>query len=750
MTKRLLRLAGLLFVLAVSAQLALAQSQIPIIGHFGGVGPDPSNPTIYQVQLQLAYCGGNIPRVFGVQSTIATTASYTADSTGLVSGMIWPNDVITCGQTLGGTRYNVSYLVNNSKVGPTVCYQVLSTVGTFNLDAAIPCAVTPPPPPPPPPYVDAEFRNLTLSGDLFGNNGSFSGLLKAYSLNGVVNASSYASLNLAVAACLSVACTVDVNASIPLTANLVVPSYVVLRFNAPGFVNLSGFTLATASVQAGPYQIFSGPVTLGTSASQPPLEWFGAIGDWNGTTGTDNTAAIQSCLNSLSSGQCVLQSRYYRITAALTITHSNIGMRGPAVGIVLPSFVPSTISAALISTSTTADMISLSGTGTSTSIGYNKFNDMALRRSVIPANTAAGFRFNYVYASTVDRVSVEDSGGGLYFHGVGASGIGSFENISVSWGFGSVHETTGSYAGFFLDSADGVSNPSIRIRNSAVSSAVGSGVTTYGLISSGTALNDLHLTNFETAGVSYGEYIVAATSPLSALDIHLWDTVNDNCQISCMLITTGSAPAAVEINGGWSYRGGTGTDPVIDLEGAHNVTIANHQIYYPTAGPGVKVNGGANNSIGPNVLFTGAPHSAAVSATTTSFLNVTNDQMVNITATCAICFVGVTNGNVSLNNISGTGTFGISLDAGTHGIGGLPANSVNGAFSGGPLQDLGGNPTTALQFQIGNGATWDGTAGAPSGACVNGSWKSNSLTTAGTFPNYQCRNLVWVGVGTVY
>ena len=191
MTK-LLRLVGLLIALILSAQLALAvtPAKIPITGHLGALGPDPSNPVVYQVKFALSYCGANQPKVIGQGTWVATTATYQADVNGLLSGTIWPNDFISCGGVSGNSRYNVTYLVNGQVIGPVMCFQVLSTAGVFNLDAAVPCAVTPPPTPPPP-FLDAGFRNLTLAGDLFGNNATFNGFISGLVVNGIMNVAAF-------------------------------------------------------------------------------------------------------------------------------------------------------------------------------------------------------------------------------------------------------------------------------------------------------------------------------------------------------------------------------------------------------------------------------------------------------------------------------------------------------------------------------------------------------------------------------
>src|ERR1700688_2409987 len=39
---------------------------------------------------------------------------------------------------------------------------------------------------------------------------------------------------------------------------------------------------------------FSGPTVFGANVVVVPVEAFGAVGDWNGSTGTDNTTAIQN------------------------------------------------------------------------------------------------------------------------------------------------------------------------------------------------------------------------------------------------------------------------------------------------------------------------------------------------------------------------------------------------------------------------------------------------------------------------
>lgn len=164
-------LAALLFTRAL-----FAQSTIPVTGHLGdssqGVPPGMS------VKFELYSCGSNIPRIFGSFTIVKQSFTLTPDAGGLITGAIWPNDVINCGGVTGGTRYNVTVYMDGVPQTLTACYAVLSTMGTFNLDTATPCTSATPSPPPGGPF-DATYNNLTLQGLLSGNNANFTGTVSA-------------------------------------------------------------------------------------------------------------------------------------------------------------------------------------------------------------------------------------------------------------------------------------------------------------------------------------------------------------------------------------------------------------------------------------------------------------------------------------------------------------------------------------------------------------------------------------------
>jgi Restriction endonuclease len=344
-------------------------------------------------------------------------------------------------------------------------------------------------------------------------------------VNNVVYSSSYSSLNAAVAGCpLGGGCTVVISAPTSLSASLTTATTTTLQFYQPGALTTTGFTLtANGPVIAAAYRIFagSGTVTLGIATNKPAVEWFGAVGDWNGTTGTDNTAAIQACLNALANGQCALQAQSYKTSAPLSITRSNVGIAGVSLGIPNSALYPTPSASEIIITNATADILDVSGTSTSANITYNKFTNFTLARNQAPGTSAAGLRLSFSYGATIDGVTSQDSTAGFLFHGVGSQGTGYVQNSAATWGYNGFAETSGSLAGFEIDSSSGVASPSLRIRNSfAVANTTLSGTTTIGLESNGSALNDLMVDHFETATVNYGVFLQAATTSVPSTDIH--------------------------------------------------------------------------------------------------------------------------------------------------------------------------------------------------------------------------------------
>ena len=163
-------------LLLCSGLLLRAQSTIPVTGNVGDASDGV--PPGMAVKFELYNCGSNVPRIVGVFGILKQNFTLTPDADGLLTGTIWPNDLIDCGGVTGTTRYNVTILLNNVPQTLTACYAVLSTMGTLNLNTATPCTGSSPPTPPGPPY-DGFFANLNFSGLLSGGSALFAGTVRA-------------------------------------------------------------------------------------------------------------------------------------------------------------------------------------------------------------------------------------------------------------------------------------------------------------------------------------------------------------------------------------------------------------------------------------------------------------------------------------------------------------------------------------------------------------------------------------------
>lgn len=125
----------------------------------------------------------------------------------------------------------------------------------------------------------------------------------------------YANFTAAVAAAANK--TLVVARSINLDANTVIPASVSLKFINPGVINANGFTLTiNGPIVGNPmHQIFNG-FAAGeiTGLKEINPAWVGAVADWNGSTGTDNTSAFQLAM-SISTKLKVSKGSYYLATS---------------------------------------------------------------------------------------------------------------------------------------------------------------------------------------------------------------------------------------------------------------------------------------------------------------------------------------------------------------------------------------------------------------------------------------------------
>ena len=423
-----------------------------------------------------------------------------------------------------------------------------------------------------------------------------------------------------------------------------------------------------------------------------PVELYGAVGDWNGTTGTDNTAAINACLSSVT-GYCVLSAKSYKVAGTLSITNSGVSLMGTAAGLPSPSLYPTPSASTIISTCASCDILDVAGTSNANTISFNVFKDFTLARSVAPSGTARGLSIVYADGTIVEGVTSEDSIQDFYLKGMASQGIGRIENSVAIWGYSGVTETSGNLDGFFVDSSGGVSSNSLRVRNIGIFSALShsGSYTTYGVLLQGSGLHDFHSFHIETATTDYGVFInqTGGSGLFSSSDIFIDEPVLDGCNVSCLSIN--GVVGTVSVLGGWSASAQGNSAPLIDIESSNHVGIMGHQMYFCCSGftAGILVNGGGSDRIVGNDFGTGS--ATAIQLTSTTGDTVAGNVINGDTATTIVGLTSATNIAVGENSLVGnTATNGILIDSASHGISGLETNTIGSGITN-LVVDNGGN-----------------------------------------------------------
>jgi hypothetical protein len=427
-----------------------------------------------------------------------------------------------------------------------------------------------------------------------------------------------------------------------------------------------------------------------------PVESFGAIGDWNGSTGTDNTTAIQNCLNSLTSGVCFLQAKAYKVSGTLTISKSSVGIVGVSTANQeTHDFTAAPVASVIISTSASADILDVAGSSPAGgNIGYNIFKNFTLSRAVAPSGTARGFSLVNSLGADVESIHSNDSIQNFYFKAVGSGGVGRVENCAATWGYNSVTETTGNLYGFFVDSSGAVGSPSLRLRNNVVANNLGNpggGLTTYGLVATGSLPSDLHVDHMETALLNYGLYINSSGSP--STDIHIVDSVFDSCYTSCISINGISSLGSVTVLGGWSELLASSSSPAVDIESSNNVKIMGHDVFAAsTVGTVFTAHTGSDIQLIGNTVYATASSAIVFNGITSG--QIESNSILGATATTLINVIASVDAAIGSNSLEGAATNGIVLDSSSHRISGLETNTCGTA---------GGTITNCLVDSGGNG-----------------------------------------------
>jgi hypothetical protein len=439
----------------------------------------------------------------------------------------------------------------------------------------------------------------------------------------------------------------------------------------------------------------------GTSAVNYTVESYGAVGDATGAAGvgTDNTTAIQACINALEAltipqGNCNLANKKYRITAPIIINKSSINIIGSSPGAwtrtTSNQLLQTLPISALVIDSATATAVELNpasaGGGLSNPVSFNQFRSFSIIRTLADTGVstgsckggtgigvgAAGLSIEYAGGWVVDDVWSFDSACDFYFNNAGAYGTGRMENSGGMWGSNGFNPTVPVY-GILVNGT--YSAESFRLRHSFIQTLYPgySGVQSVGLLVTGSQLNDFMIDNFETAFVTYGEYFqyLGGGGSYSCSDIHLLDTINDSFFQAGIVLSgmTQACGSSVEINGGWSGTSAAGSasnSAGVNVTGSSGVTISNMEF----GQNGSQAYGVLANSTSSHIAIVGNHFlnqvTAAIALNTVRNATITGNIIEAPSGNNSVGIQGVSlvRSTISANSISGYMNYGVTLDSG--------------------------------------------------------------------------------------
>ena len=548
--------------------------------------------------------------------------------------------------------------------------------------------------------------------DAFGDV-SAPGNVAAKTINNIFTPSTFASLQADLTTCASATCEIDIAVPILVTSNISFSSTIEMHIVADGELiqNASGISMSFAGTIVAPRRtifVQGAPISLGPEIKEAYPEWWGGVA--NGST--DSTGAINSAIASLNQGCVSLTEGTYVVSSTIPISKSSVGICGvdngsPNSAVTGGASIPPT--SVIRMTSATADIIDVAGTSATARIAWNKFTNFNLTRSVVPtAGTitpgqtslmtgAAGLSIVHAGGVIIQGVHSSDSIRDFYFLDAPGFGNGLVSQSTADWGELSVAPssyTSGmSVCGFCVDSANGEPEQTLTIAYGAVNTNNIPAITSYGVLVTGSSINDFETDWMSSEDVSYGIYVdCTGTSGLACQDNHFVNSILDASYVSAAFVTgiSDQAIGSVDFRGGWFNNGGNGGShsPVIEIDNSSGVKVDNAQITGTVAAEGIQAshdvdimltgNRILNVPIGINLVTTTSSTIVGNNIHNTTEVGVDDGIQVGSSSTG-----NVISDNALLVDAGGTSIFGLNFDSTTsnNSVGGNTIVGFATAFS---------------------------------------------------------------------
>jgi hypothetical protein len=413
----------------------------------------------------------------------------------------------------------------------------------------------------------------------------------------------------------------------------------------------SGVTLTINGVfLAGPYPIFkgSGSVQFGQAFQGVVYpEWWGARSDGV----NDDALAISSASLALVHGGIIqLQAKPYTLKTPINIVNQNVTLQGVNIG---PS--PYDNGGGLVNGTQLLGTNGVTGISVVNTV-YTTIQDLDISLAVGATSASTAINLNSCFLARVIRVRTTNYSTGIHL----TASTDSF--ISQSY-LSSISVTVSPVVGIDIDGSSHVQNPTVFVDHVISAAGLYSG-SSYGYWLHGNRIGDVHFSDDEADGATYGFYIDCS----AGLDTGYGDDIFVNSCSADSNVTYGyfvnqcNNQTAINIDNSWASGG---TDGVL-VSASQNVNVRGTQDYLNTNG--IVVLNSSNTIVSDNNILYASANSVEISNSPSCTVNhneciedaAGTDNCINVLAGSSYTVIL---GNVA-TGIAGSFSSGITLNPG--------------------------------------------------------------------------------------
>lgn len=318
-----------------------------------------------------------------------------------------------------------------------------------------------------------------------------------------------------------------------------------------------------------PTKAFGANITIALPDTQATryCAWWGDVGDYTGgTSGTDDTTAIQACVNAGPQGKPLLLAMGHKISSPITITTSNVTLEGPDIGGGVPQIGNlATYNRAFLAQVTAGD--DALDVSSCTACGFRHMDFYSYN---IASGSSNGVHYTTVAAPIAFDSNASDFINDFNFGTTSGNGTGQIGQLVGVYGYfqnGGPTYGTVNLCAFNFSATGGYTSTYFNHLLAALNNGVHGTSTSAGYCLSGSNINDLNVDHYEAAAaLDYGWLVTSTGTGFGAYDENIHDGVIDAMNISCIKVVNYAGSQLTFSRG--TCNGTAGGQKGIDVEGS--------------------------------------------------------------------------------------------------------------------------------------------------------------------------------------